>query len=188
MTLSITKKIAIGVLAEILIFCFVYATQASIEETFRIAARYSGRLSAVVFLFSFFWFAKSPPHLRSANSVWHHSIVVFAVLHLIHFGFLACNVYLNKIPLETVKVFGGALAYAMIVVFPFTWHRLRSTHFIIYYYYVSLVMILTYMARIKGDFEGAEPFWLHHLAIDVFVICAIYFGWLIFNNSSKRIN
>ena len=89
------------------------------------------------------------------------------------------NVHLNNVPLETIKLIGGALAYGMIIAAPFILHKIRKPLQWVYFYYVSLVMILTYVARIKGDFEGADPFWLHYVMISILGICAMLFGgWM----------
>ncbi len=175
----------LGVLAEIAIFLSCYMLYPSMEETFRHAARYSGRLSAVIFLTAFYLFATSYPAGVEEGSLLRKTIILFAVLHVIHFGFLATNVYLNSVPLEPVKVAGGALAYLMIVFAPFRLHKVKFGFKLVYFYYVSLVMMLTYVARIKGDFEGAEPSWIHYTAISIFIICCIIFGIILRNKMIK---
>ena len=44
---------------------------------------------------------------------------VFAVVHIIHFIFLATSIYLNAIPIVFTRLAGGILAYLMIVIYPF---------------------------------------------------------------------
>lgn len=176
MNLSLNKLVQIGVLLELLILLVSYLMYQEPSETFRYAARYSGRLSALVFLFTFYLYTKSFPLPLKDHIELRNFIKLFAVLHIIHFGFLAANVYLNSIPLIPVKLMGGALAYLMIVVAPFKLHGLKIAWQLTYFYYVSLVMIMTYIARIKGDFIGAEPFWFHYLAVGLFIFCGIAFG------------
>lgn len=168
--------LTMGVLTELAIFFISYITFDSIEETFRHAARYSGRLSLVIFLYAFYLFATSHPKPIKNNPHLNHIIKLFAILHVIHFGFLATNVYLNNIPLEIPKLIGGALAYLMIVAAPFKLQSLKFNWQLVYFYYVGLVMALTYVARIKGDFEGAEPFWFHYVAVSTLVITFLVFG------------
>ena len=177
MNFSLGKLLVLGISIELAILLISYALHPEIGETFRHAARYSGRLSAVVFLFTFYQFASSFPARVEANTQLRNWLMLFAVLHVIHFGFLAANVYLNTVPLEVPKLAGGFLAYLMIVIAPFKLHQLKFKFQLVYFYYVSLVMILTYVARIKGDFEGAEPFWFHYLSISVLIGCCILFGW-----------
>jgi len=174
---SLKTLLLIGVAAEVVIFLIAYLLHPETNETFRYAARYSGRLSAVVFLWTFYLYAVSFATPLAKNKPLRNRIILFAVLHLIHFGFLATNVYLNNVPLEAVKVAGGALAYLMIVFAPLALHRLNVKLQLVYFYYVSLVMILTYVARAKGDFQGAEPSWFHFLSIAVFLGCCVLFGW-----------
>jgi len=165
-----------GIALEVFIFIGCYLLHPELEETFRYAARYSGRLSAVVFLLAFYGHAMAFPKSLKENAVVRNLIQLFAVVHVIHFGFLATNIYLNEIPLVPVKLLGGALAYLMIVLAPFVLHKVKTLFQLVYFYYVSIVMIVTYVARVKGDFEGAEPFWLHFVMLSVFGIVSVLFG------------
>ncbi|MDP5168649.1 MAG: hypothetical protein NWR72_00265 [Bacteroidia bacterium] len=187
MNYSLRTLLIVGVLAEIAIFVTAYALHPSMEEAFRFAARYSGRLSAAVFLSAFYLFAASYPAPVETNTNLRNRVSLFAVLHLIHFGFLAANVYLNDIPLVPVKLTGGALAYLMIVAAPFYLHKANFKLQLTYFYYASLVMILTYVARIKGDFQGADPFWFHYVMMGIFLVSCILFGWQMFQKSRKSI-
>lgn len=95
------------------------------------------------------------------------------------------NVHLNSVPLEVPKLAGGALAYLMIVAAPFYLHKVNFKLQLVYFYYASLVMILTYVARIKGDFQGAEPFWFHYVMIGILIAACIGFGGLLVRKSRK---
>ena len=185
MKYSFKKLVSLGIIAELIIFLVSAFLHPEIEETFRYAARYSGRLSLVVFLFSFYLYTFSYRKPLAKNKSLLIFIKLFAILHIIHFCFLATNVYLNSIELVPIKVLGGFLAYLMIVIAPFRLHRVNFITQLIYFYYVSLVMILTYVARIKGDFEGAEPFWFHYLSLGILIFCCIIFGWRILKKSRK---
>ena len=185
MASSLKNLVLVGVLLEIIIFLAAYFLYPAIEDTFRYAARYSGRLSFLVFIYSFYLFASTQPKPLAEHLELRNFISLFAILHLIHFGFLAMSVYLNKIPLETVKVIGGALAYLMIVIAPFKLHQLKYRFQLIYFYYVSLVMALTFVARIKGEFPGAAPYWFHYAGLATMVLCCLLFGiWM--RQSFKR--
>lgn len=182
---QLQNLILIGVLAEVVIFLVCYFLLPSLEEVFRHSARYSGRLSAVVFMATFYVFATSYPKPIAENILLRNLLILFALLHLIHFGFLATNVYLNSIPLEASRLAGGAFAYLMIVAAPFGLHKLKFPLQLGYFYYVNLVMILTYLARIKGGFQGAESFWFHYVAMGILIIGCIAFGWMIFRSSNR---
>jgi hypothetical protein len=154
-------------LIEICIFVFAYFTQFSINETFRISARFSARLSAVVYLYSFgqFIFGKEAG-LKTA-------VFLFAIVHFIHFGFLATNVFLNQIELIPYKLAGGFLAYCMILLFPFYIEKLPKWASIIYFYYVGIVFIITYLSRIKGLFPGATPSIFHYIGLGAILLCFV---------------
>ena len=147
----------VGIVLELLILGFVYSDNDGTGEVFRYAARYSGRLSLLVFIITFGVFAFNR-NKSSGDTVVRGWAILFAVLHVIHLWFVALNIHLNEIVMVPFKLAGGALAYAMIVVYPFVLHRVRSgwPH-LVYFYYVGLVMAVTLLARVQGHFEGAEP-------------------------------
>jgi len=176
MKLSLSKLVLLGVLLEIMILIGSYLIYPELERTFRYAARYSGRLSALVFLIAFYSYAMAFPKALKEHIEVRSWIKLFAVLHVIHFFFLAMNIYLNSIEFVPVKLSGGALAYLMIVAAPFVLHKMKKAVQLVYFYYVTIVMLVTYLSRVKGDFEGGEPFWFHYLALGIFVIAAIVFG------------
>ncbi len=179
MNLPIKKLILAGIFLEMIILAAAYLLHPSIEDTFRYAARYSGRLSFFVFIYTFYLFASSHPKPFKDNLSLRNFISLFAVLHLIHLGFLTLSVYLNAIPLEVPKLIGGALAYLMIIVAPFTLHKHKLRIHLVYFYYVSIVMAMTFVARIKGDLEGAAPYWFHYVGLGAMILCSIAFGiWL----------
>ena len=190
MNLKLRKLLFFGIAAEALIFLLSYGMYPVIEDAFRFAARYSGRLSLLVFFFAFYLYARDYPKPVGENRQLRNFILLFAVLHLIHWGFLATNIYLNDIPIVVVRVLGGALAYGMIVAAPFALHRVKPELQLIYFYYVSLVMGLTYWARVKGDFEGAETTWFHFAGLGIVILCCGLFGSRIWksNQASKMTN
>lgn len=102
--------------------------------------------------------------------------MVFCVLRIIHFAFLSASVYSNQIPIVPFKLAGGFLAYLGIVIYPFYLKRIRrlSVH-LIYFYYVEIVTALTFLARIRGEFEGAPESSFHYLGmltlIGFFLFC-----------------
>ena len=180
MKFSIGRLLFLGVSTELFILLVSYLLHPELQETFRFAARYSGRLSAIVFLYIFYRYAISFPLPLSENKGLRNFIRLFAVLHMIHFGFLSMNIYLNEISLVPAKLTGGALAYLMIVLAPFVLHQLKTFWQMIYFYYVTIVMMVTYFSRLKGDFEGATPYWFHYVALGTFVLSTIFFSMRMF--------
>ncbi len=178
------QLLILGVLAELALFLVCYFTQPSIEEVFRHAARYSGRLSFVVFLTTFTLYTFAQPQSLVQQRKTRLWLLLFAVLHIIHFGFLATNIKLNHIPIVPVKLTGGALAYLMIVTAPFVLHRAKKWAQLVYFYYVSVVVCVTYLARAKGDFEGAEPFWFHFVALGIMLAAMAFFGFRIWRTKA----
>ncbi|MEL6672057.1 MAG: hypothetical protein AAFR61_07685 [Bacteroidota bacterium] len=186
MKLALRNLLLLGVMAEVLIFVVAYfMNPEELGEAFRISARWSGRLSLGVFLAAFYQFARNHPTPLKENTAAREWILLFAVVHIIHFGFLATNVFLNEIPLIPVKLAGGALAYLMVVAAPFWLHKLSFRPQLVYFYYVSLVMIITYVARVKGDFEGADPSFAHYVGMALMVSGVLVFSWWLYRKSAK---
>jgi hypothetical protein len=182
-TASFKQWLATGVLAEALIFGYCYLNFAEIGEVFRHAARYSGRLSLVIYLGCFYYFA-SNYHFKEALMMGNlkKMVTIFCVLHFIHFGFLVMNVLLNHVHLIPYKLAGGFVAYLMILIYPWAISRRKMPKIahLVYFYYVGIVMAITYVARMKGDFEGVSPHPIHFIAFGAVIIAFIVFSFLIF--------
>ena len=166
-----------GIFLETIIFFIFFYSEQDLGDVFRYSARYSGRLSLIIYLYCFYKFYRA--FLKSDNLKRVKDLVfIFGVLHVIHFGFLALSVYLNNLPIIPVKITGGALAYLMIIIYPFIIEKIKKPiYHLIYFYYVGIVMLMTYVARIKGDFEGAEPEIFHKIAFVFLILVFLKFGY-----------
>ena len=166
-----------GIFLETIIFFIFFYSKQDLGDVFRYSARYSGRLSLIIYLYCFYKFYRA--FLKSDNLKRVKDLVfIFGVLHVIHFGFLALSVYLNNLPIIPVKITGGALAYLMIIIYPFIIEKIKKPiYHLIYFYYVGIVMLMTYVARIKGDFEGAEPEIFHKIAFVFLILVFLKFGY-----------
>lgn len=185
--ISLKLWILIVVAAEAVLLLYCYEQFTTAGEIFRHAARYSGRLSLLMYLFSFYYFAngyQQQPPLQGTRKL----VTIFCVMHFIHLLFLLQNVYLNNISLVPVKLAGGFLAYLMILVYPFIINRVgkRPIIHMIYFYYVGLVMTLTYLARIKGNFEGALPSMFHYIGLLLVILCFVICStWMFYKNKKN---
>ena len=169
-----------GIFLETIIFFIFFYSKQDLGDVFRYSARYSGRLSLIIYLYCFYIFYKA--FLNSDNLKRVKDLVfIFGVLHVIHFGFLALSVYLNNLPIIPVKITGGALAYLMIIIYPFIIEKIKKPiYHLIYFYYVGIVMLMTYVARIQGDFEGAEPEIFHKIAFVFLILVFLKFGYIFY--------
>ena len=100
-------------------------------------------------------------------------VAFFAWVHLVHLGFLAANVIGNEVGLVPVKVLGGALAYGMILVYPFVMRRLprASWWHPFHFYYVGFVMLMTFIARVKGDLKVQR---LNVFSVAIGLLCVTF--------------
>lgn len=135
------------------------------NDAVRLMARYSGRFSFVLYLISFYWFTQEFIHNRPLINTKKWTLI-FAVMHIIHFGFLAGSIYLNQLPIVPLNVSGGFLAYMLIVVYPFLIAKISTLRVhLLYYFYVGFIMGMTFLSRIRGEFEGASPSGFHYFGI-----------------------
>lgn len=183
--LSYKKYLIFGVLLELLILLYFYLMMDNYGDIFRYVARYSGRLSLIIYLFCFYQYVCSFERLKNIQNT-KTAVSIFCILHLIHFVFLVLSLYFNELPLIPFKVAGGFLAYIFIIIYPLIINKIsKSIYHIIYFYYVGIVMLMTYIARIRGEFIGAEPELFHYVALILLLIAFLFFGYLIFSHLRK---
>ena len=176
------KIISFGVFVELLIFLIFFLSVDDISETFRYSARYSGRLSLIVYLYCFYVFSRE--FERNKYNKTKKVVLLFSVLHLIHFIYLAFSVWLNELPIIPYKLLGGFIAYILIIIYPFLIDKIKKTiYHIVYFYYVGIVMAVTYLARIKGEFVGAPTELFHYFGFSIVILIFILFGYKMFRKS-----
>jgi hypothetical protein len=170
-----------GLLAELLIVAWsAYQSDTSIT-LFQWAARYSGRLSLVYFLIILGYCSLHPTFKTREITTTKFSLVLYlAILHIIHFGLLATYLYLSNNAPNPLRLIGGILAYLLIVTYPLVLYRqLRSnkqSSILLqmgYLYYVWVVILVTYITRLKGDFAGVEGDSLIHKVLIIVVVVAL---------------
>jgi hypothetical protein len=125
---------------------FIYQEQIAI---WGFAARWSGRVSLL-------FFAVLTAYLTTAdrfnNRQW---LWGFAIVHLTHWCILATNLYISQPVIVPIKLAGGLLAYALIVLTPFFWSRMhavgRKRMQLFYFVWIWFVFLMTYISRVNGD-------------------------------------
>jgi hypothetical protein len=116
------------------------------------------------------------------------SIIVFCFLHYIHFIYLALAVYLNNIPIIPARLAGGFIAYLMILIYPFIISKIEKIiYHLIYFYYVGIVMVVTILGRVRGNFEGAEPEFFHYVGLASVILGFVYFTSVIIRSKNPII-
>ena len=109
-TIFIKRGYFVGLLLEAILFIFLYIIEPEINEVFRYAARYSGRLSLGIYLLCFFFFNQAYQKNISLE-ITKKALGVFAIMHLIHLFFLTFSIYLNEVPIIPSRLAGGFIAY-----------------------------------------------------------------------------
>ncbi|MCV9388932.1 hypothetical protein [Reichenbachiella ulvae] len=97
---------------------------------FQLAARYSARVSLLIFIALFAWVAreglKSLFQSEQKRSIINAGVFAFAFNHLLHLLFLIITHYLLGWELFTLKTSGGILVYILVLLAP--WYLQKKTH------------------------------------------------------------
>ena len=174
MSSRLYQLIFTGIFIELLLFFVLFFVNETLDNTFRLSARYTGRISFGLYLVMFYYFIKEKSSGNSLQNTYSWG-VVFCFLHIIHFIFLAASVYYNELPIIPFKLVGGFLAYIAIVIYPFYTNKInRLSIHLIYFYYVGIVMAMTFLARIRGEFEGAPQSTFHYFGMLLIAIFFLY--------------
>ena len=155
---KISKLLMFGIALELIVVLLSYMeSQGDTTLFFQAAARLSGRVSLAFFLF-YGIFATRHPSVEIGSpvvSVKTQLVTDFAVIHIIHWVFLAIAVKLSGFELVPFRVAGGALAYGMIVVMPFIYQKKLFASLSlsmmqhVYIFYVWLIFFMTYLSRVR---------------------------------------
>ncbi|MEK9603372.1 MAG: hypothetical protein VW127_03000 [Flavobacteriaceae bacterium] len=175
-TILVQRGYTLSVILEVMLLLFFYVIEGDIGEVFRLAARYSGRLSLGIYLLCFYLFVEVQQKDEPSTNI-KKALGVFAVMHLIHFIYLSVSLHINQVPIVPTRLAGGFIAYLMIVLYPFLIEKItRKVYHLIYFYYVGFVMMMTYISRVRGQFEGASPEIFHYVALIVLLTAFLFFG------------
>jgi hypothetical protein len=118
------------------------------------AARWSARVSFVLFALAFAgpaWSVLFPsrPARAVAEEEWPLTLA-FVGSHLVHLAALGVYVSLSGRDLDPVRLAGGMLGYALLVVILFR-PAVRAWAF----YYLWFIFLMTYLPRVRGTLPGA---------------------------------
>ena len=173
---SLLAPLVLGTVCECLIWSWSHGEAETWAEGVRLAARYSGRFSFVIFL-SGAWIHFQARNESQVDRQWWLAVAtLFAWVHAIHLGFVGLNVSQNEVQLVLTKLIGGGLAYAMVLLHPVAIVRLAPNHVChrVHYGYVGFVMGVTFLARLRGDFDGAENSWFQYVGLGVLGIALLF--------------
>ena len=157
---KITKLLITGIALELLVILLAFIeSKGDMTLFFQASARLSGRVSLLFFLFYGIYATRNPSVETGSVALSVKTTLVrdFAVIHVIHWVFLAIAVILSGFELVPFRVLGGALAYLMIVLMPLIYQKkLLATVSLttmqhVYIFYVWLIFFMTYLSRVRGQ-------------------------------------
>jgi hypothetical protein len=151
----------LGLSAEVFVVLFAWYTSGDTTDFFQTATRVSGRVSLLFFTILLL-FCAFPDGVRgkwTADPSGQERALfgAFALVHVIHFYFLATFVLRSGVELIPQRLAGGALAYFLTVAYPLMAHyragseRLRGILRNAHLYFVWFVMFMTYFSRVKAE-------------------------------------
>jgi hypothetical protein len=181
------KILPYGYGLEALVFIMAYLeSYGDTTAFFQAAARLSGRVSLLFFLI-FGIYTTVYPSVKTGIELKVKTSLSkdFAIVHVIHWMFLAVAVTLSGFELVFIRVLGGALAYLMIIIMPLVYEKrlfvdkplpILQNGYIIY---VWLIFFMTYLPRILGKVPkvtGSLPTYIALMVITVgFMVWRIVF-------------
>ena len=176
---TLIAPLVLGVACECLIWSWSQGQAESWEEGVRLAARFSGRFSFLIFLCGAWLHGQARKQADSNRQKWLAAVTMFAWVHAIHLGFVWLNVSQNAVEMVTTKLIGGGLAYAMVLVHPFLVERMapKRLYHRVHYGYVGFVMGVTFVARLRGDFDGAENSWFQVFGLTLLGVILLAWLW-----------
>ena len=176
---TLIAPLVLGAACECLIWSWSHAQAESWTEGVRLAARFSGRFSFLVFLCGSWCHVQARKKADFNGQWWLAAVTFFAWIHAIHLGFVWLNISQNAVEMVTTKLIGGALAYAMVLVHPFVVERLAPDRIYhrVHYGYVGFVMAVTFVARLRGDFDGAENSWFQVFGLTLLGVILLAWLW-----------
>lgn len=145
-------------------------SQGSLTSFFQAAARLSGRVSLLYFTSAFIYATQYTAVERSTETFDNKYRLFrdFAIVHVIHWCFLAISVRLNHFDLVPFRVAGGALAYLLVVLMPWLMQRHNFSEKNLsrlqgfYLFWVWFIFMMTYLTRLRGqtaDASGSPTAW-----------------------------
>jgi hypothetical protein len=178
---TLIAPLVLGVACECLIWSWSQGQAESWQEGVRLAARFSGRFSFLIFLCGAWLHGQARKQAESNRQKWLAAVTMFAWVHAIHLGFVWLNVSQNAVEMVTTKLIGGGLAYAMVLVHPFLVERMapKRLYHRVHYGYVGFVMGVTFVARLRGDFDGAENSWFQVFGLTLLGVILLAWLWRI---------
>lgn len=161
------KSLLIGLLLESFVVLYSYfECSGNITYFFQTSARLSGRVSLLFFSLLFLYHTLQPDlkEKKVLDSKYNLSFN-FAIIHIIHWFFLAVSVYINNFNLVPTRVIAGAIAYLIIIVLPFAIKRkilqkvALNKILNVYLFYVWFIFFMTYLSRLTSKdnhFSGSK--------------------------------
>ncbi len=176
---TLLAPLVLGTVCECLIWSWSQGEAETWAEGVRLAARYSGRFSFVVFLSGAWMHFQARNESQVDRQWWLTVATLFAWVHAIHLGFVGLNVSKNEVELVLTKLIGGGLAYAMVLLHPAAIVRLapNQAYHRVHYGYVGFVMGVTFVARLRGDFDGAENSWFQVFGLTLLGVILLAWLW-----------
>ncbi len=191
--MSIKKSILIVVVAELLVIVPAVNNYGLTIEGLQATARFSGRLSLLIFTFIFFLLPFSREKLTRILS--SNPFLVFSVAHGIHLIELVSYVYLSRADLIPIRLVGGFLAYVFIFLMPvihvyYESGKITQNRFSIaenvYAYYVWFIFFMSYLPRVQGKLPNAGGRYWEFVVLLIWVCLLMVFKLIDYFLQRKR--
>lgn len=175
--------LSLVLLAELLVYWFSQQLTSDYQLSFQLAARYSARLSFLLFGIVYGWIAWYGLINIYKQELYRKYLLLlifaFTLNHLIHLGFLSTNYIIEPTILSPIRHGGGAIAYVVLTILPIWLTRINNLsprrYFLIHgsLFFIWIFFNQSYMGRIFQELELGSPKWIYALFFAITVALLI---------------
>jgi hypothetical protein len=170
--MSFWRALFLVLVAEATIIPLALINYGDTIEAVQAVARFSGRLSLLIF--SVIFLSQKERGINAKILLSENYFLIFAIAHSIHLAELLTYIYASGGQLNYFRAAGGFFAYAFIFVMP--WLEIQSKKGklslvafgrieLFYLFYIWLIFFLTYLPRVQGKLPHAGGTYKEHVIL-----------------------
>ncbi|HEY5826341.1 MAG TPA: hypothetical protein VIT44_18355 [Cyclobacteriaceae bacterium] len=170
--MSFRRALILLLVAEATIIPLAIINYGQTIEALQAVARFSGRLSLLIFSVIFLF--QKDERINVSQMLSEKYFLIFAIGHGIHLVELLSYIYFSGNSFNPVRAFGGAFAYAFIFLMPWLEDQWKDNKItlgtfgrieLFYLFYIWLIFFLTYLPRVQGKLPNAGGTYKEHVIL-----------------------
>ncbi len=182
----ISRYITFLAIVALEIYIYLYANQLANYEpslTFQLAARYSARLSFLLYLiataYTMSFGLRTIFDKPNWKGLFGTFVIGFGINHLIHFGYLFTYHSLSGLEVFSTNNLAGALGYITLVMGAYFSITLKKCTGFFYWafsagsLFIAVIFVVTYMRRLSKEYPLATSEWLIKVLLTLAIISIV---------------